>query len=73
MNPDFCVHKPSFNLINIVNMTLVSKRASFLQVVFSPIFSCLIGCIEMCGFDGDFLLTLQSFHMSFSGITETTG
>lgn len=31
MNPDFCVHKPSFNLINTVNMTSVSKRASFLQ------------------------------------------
>lgn len=31
MNPDFCVHKPSFHLINIVSMTSVSKRASFLQ------------------------------------------
>lgn len=31
MNPEFCVHKPSFNLINIVNMTSVSKRDSFLQ------------------------------------------
>lgn len=32
MNPDFCVHKPSFNLINIVKMTIGSKGTSFLQV-----------------------------------------